>query len=63
MMGELIAWISANWQFLVLINFMFGTAFSVLLKLNLLTVRLEEIQEELRKGRDGKRRKADERVE
>lgn len=62
-MGELIAWISANWQFLVLINFMFGTAFSVLLKLNLLTVRLEEIQEELRKGRDGKRRKADERVE
>lgn len=63
MMGELIAWISANGQFLVLINFMFGTAFSVLLKLNLLTVRLEEIQEELRKGRDGKRRKADGRVE
>lgn len=63
MMTELTVWISANWQFLVLINFMFGTAFGVLLKLNLLAVRLEEIQEELRKGRDGKRKKADERVD
>lgn len=59
----MIGWIADNWQFLVVINFLIGTAFSVLLRLNLLTARLEEVQEELRKGRDRERQKSDERVE
>lgn len=56
-------WIIENWQFLFLANFMLGASFSVLLKLNLLTAKLDEVQEELRDSRDGEWQESHERID
>lgn len=56
-------WITENWRFLFLANFMLGASFSVLLKLNLLTAKLDEVQEELRDSRDGEWQESHERID